>query len=105
MGLVPDLLQEGDGHDEVLPARAKRKLYRRKQLPGMIDTLRAHFGVGSNLPGLGLAAAQDYLQGAAETSSAFADRIFLAYSKDLGTETAKWHWDMKLILPTSFSLD
>ena len=75
------------------------------QLPGMIDTLRAHFGVGGNLPGLGLAAAQDYLQGAAETSSAFADRIFLAYSKDLGTETAKWHWDMKLILPTSFSLD
>ena len=48
------------------------------QLPGMIDTLKAHFGIGCNRPGLGLAAAQDYFQGASETSSAFADRIFLA---------------------------
>ena len=36
------------------------------QYPGMMDTLRAHFGAGGNRRGLGTAASQDYYQGESE---------------------------------------
>ena len=61
------------------------------QYPGMLDTLRARFGVGSNRPELGTAASRNYFQGESETSSAFADRVYVAFARDLGTDTDKWH--------------
>ena len=72
------------------------------QYPGMLDTLRARFGVGSNRPELGTAASRNYFQGESETSSAFADRVYVAFARDLGTDTDKRHSEMKLCYAQKF---
>ena len=66
------------------------------QYPGMLDTLRAHFGVDDNKP------EQNCFQGESETSSAFTDRVYIAFSRDLGMDTNKWHSEMKLCYAQKF---